>query len=387
MDTTEDTDSSSRTERAWVALAVGGLAALIGGSIAFPKAVYDRFIWKFFWGPVYADAHNASCAVRHDGGVTLLGNEACLTASGTVAEPGYTVVSEIGYAVVLIFMLVGVLILLRRLAIGRDRRLFFGLVPFMFFGGALRVVEDANNAAISVGSDPLLDYPLNVLFISPIIYGVVFLITLGSIGVGLGLVRAGRIERERYPLIVGLLGTLALALSLLLTVLEVVSIQELRRSIGFYPQLPAVVIGLSIVLSLVIYWSLDQFAPSVNEGTRRIGLVVIFGQALDGVANVVAADWLGALGLGFLGYEPKHPVNEFIISTTSQLVPPSIVTAIGESWPFLLVKLIAAVLVIWLFDDRIFDDSPRYALLLLIAITAVGLGPGSRDMLRATFGI
>ena len=59
----------------------------------------------------------------------------------------------------------------------------------------------------------------------------------------------------------------------------------------------------------------------------------------------------------------------------------------GTAWPFLLVKIVAALAVVWVFDEQIFEESPRYAILLLIAIVAVGLGPGTRDMLRATFGI
>jgi uncharacterized membrane protein len=33
------------------------------------------------------------------------------------------------------------------------------------------------------------------------------------------------------------------------------------------------------------------------------------------------------------------------------------------------------------------EESPRYSIIMLVAILAVGLGPGTRDMLRATFGI
>ncbi|ERH09707.1 MAG: membrane protein of unknown function DUF63 [halophilic archaeon J07HX64] len=33
------------------------------------------------------------------------------------------------------------------------------------------------------------------------------------------------------------------------------------------------------------------------------------------------------------------------------------------------------------------DESPRFGIMLLGAIIAVGLGPGTRDMLRFTFGI
>jgi uncharacterized membrane protein len=51
------------------------------------------------------------------------------------------------------------------------------------------------------------------------------------------------------------------------------------------------------------------------------------------------------------------------------------------------VKLVVALAVVWIFDEQIFEDNPRYAILLLVAIVAVGLGPGTRDMIRATFGI
>jgi uncharacterized membrane protein len=43
--------------------------------------------------------------------------------------------------------------------------------------------------------------------------------------------------------------------------------------------------------------------------------------------------------------------------------------------------------VVWVFEPELFDETPRYSILLLIAVLAVGLGPGTRDMLRATFGV
>ncbi|MFB6130654.1 MAG: DUF63 family protein, partial [Salinigranum sp.] len=47
----------------------------------------------------------------------------------------------------------------------------------------------------------------------------------------------------------------------------------------------------------------------------------------------------------------------------------------------------AATFVVWVFEEDIFEESPRYAMLLLVAVLAVGLGPGTRDMLRATLGV
>jgi uncharacterized membrane protein len=51
------------------------------------------------------------------------------------------------------------------------------------------------------------------------------------------------------------------------------------------------------------------------------------------------------------------------------------------------VKLAAATFLVWVFNDDLFEETPRYTILLLVAVVAVGLGPGTRDMLRATFGI
>lgn len=391
MDTTERLESVVSSGWAWVITAVFATVVVVGGVLAFPRQVYDRFIWQYFWGPVYADAHNAQCAVRSEGEVELLNGEACFqakTAGEIIAEPGYTVVSEIGYAVLLLFMLVGVYFLVRRLQLGQNRRIFFALVPFMFLGGALRVVEDATDA-VAAGTDAgaVIGYPLNSLIISPVIYGVVFLLTLTAILIGLGLVRADVVQFDQYPVVVGAIGTVALALTVGYIGYLVTTIDTSGTRIGFYPQLSAVVLVLSVLIAGGLYVALDRFAPWVNEGTGLMGLVVLFAHALDGVANVISADWMSALGMGFLGYEPKHPANSIIIEVTKVVLPQSTIDVIGSAWPFLLVKIVAAVLVVWLFDDRIFEDSPQYAMLLLVAIVAVGLGPGTRDMVRATFGI
>jgi uncharacterized membrane protein len=388
MGSTERFASSVNTGRAWVVAAVLSIAVLVGGVLAFPRLVYDRFIWQYFWGPVYADANNAQCAVMDGGTVKLLSRpSACQQAEFAgkiVARPGYTLVSEAGYAIMLLFMLAGVLLLLQRLDIG-DRRLFFALVPFMLFGGALRVVEDATDAALDAGAGTIIGYPFNTLIISPVIYFVVFIVTLASLLIVVALYRQGIIDRYAY-LLAGI-GTAAFVLTtayigyLVLTVID-----SVRASAGFYPQITVLVVAFSVLISIGVYLAIDRVAPWVHAGTERIGLVVLFGQTLDGVANVIASDWAMALGLPF-NYSAKHPINRIIIDITASVLPQSVINTIGSSWPFLLVKVIAAVLVISLFDETIFEENRRYALLLLVAIVAVGLGPGTRDMIRATFGI
>jgi len=371
-------------ERAWLAVALGAVVTLAVASLAFTRQVYDRFVWHFFWGPVFADANNARCAVKSGGTTELLGSTAaCSTADASgaiVAEPGYTFVSEIGYAVTLIFMLVGVLFLLRRLGVGRDRSLFFALVPFMFFGGALRVVEDANDAAFAaVGSLPI-PYPFNTLIISPLIYFTVFALALAALVAAVTLERRGYVEGYQTPLLAA--GTALLAV----TLAYLFGLSFTTDYVSLYPQILVVVLALSSVIAAVVYAGLGRYSPEVLAGVRTMGLVVLFAHAVDGVANVVASDWAVELGLpGY--YSAKHPLNRLIVGFAETVLPESALAVVGDSWPFLLVKIIAPVVVLYLFDERVFEESPRYAVLLLIAIVAVGLGPGTRDMLRATFGI
>ncbi|WP_101298124.1 DUF63 family protein [Halegenticoccus soli] len=368
-------------ERLWGGTVLALLLALVGGSIAFPRAVYDGFLWRYFWGPVVADGNGAVCAVRSGGTTRLLNSQsACAAAEGFVAYPGYTLVSEVGYIVTLLLMLMGVVLLLRRLGIGEDRTFFFALFPFMLFGGALRVVEDAGIAAMRAGVDPAIPFPWSALIISPFIYFTVFFVTLAVVVASVWLDRRGVIDRyERGVFWAG-------AAILAVTVGYLVALAVTTEYVTFHPQVLVVILVGATLSTAVVWWLIETYAPDINTGTEYIGLVVIWGHAVDGVANVVGLDWMGALGAG-PNLVPKHPVNAAIVDLTGAVLPESVLAVTGDAWPFLAVKLVAATFVVWVFEDEIMEESPRYAILLLIAILAVGLGPGTRDMLRATFGI
>ncbi|WP_277541343.1 DUF63 family protein [Haloarcula laminariae] len=382
MNTFERLSEKYGVARLWVASFVAVVVAVAGAAVAMPTRVWDRFLWHYFWGPVYADAKAASCAVMTDGGPEPLysGCADAVQSGAVVAEPGYTLVSEIGYMLILVYMLVGVYLLLERLDIAEDPNLYFAFVPFMLLGGALRVVEDGTDRAVDAGVTPLVEYPLSSLIISPVIYGVVFAMTLVALLACLELDRRG-VVGSYYR------ATAGVGVALVVATMAYLTMGALTTDYStLYPVVLIATVAIASGLSYGLYWLFDHYAPEVNSGTGYIGLLVIWGHAIDGVANVLLADWLDALSVP-LTYYPKHPANAFIISTTEALQPAGLTAAIGTSWPFLFVKLAVASLVVWLFNDEFLSDSPRYALLLLIAVTAVGLGPGTRDMLRATFGI
>lgn len=371
-------------ERLWLGITAALTTLLVVGSLFARELVYDRFIWQYFWGPVAADGNGAQCAVNRGGDVSYLFSDAdCAsaeTAGEIVAYPGYTLVSEVGYVLVLLLALIGVYFLLRRLDIGDSRSLFYALFPFMLFGGALRTVEDAGIAALAAGSEPLIAFPVSALIISPFIYVTVFAVTLAAVGVGVALERRGVVDAYEYP--VAAIGTLLLAASVgYLTYLAVTT-----TYVSLRPQVLAVVVIGATLTAAATWLLIERFAPAINAGTGLMGLVLLWGHSIDGVANVVGLDWMPALGAG-PNLVPKHPVNAAVVDITGSVLPVSVLAVTGDTWPFLLLKLAATTFVIWVFEPDLLEDSPRYSILLLIAVLAVGLGPGTRDVLRATFGV
>jgi len=375
----------SSPEELWLG-AVGTITtALVLGSLLQRELVYDRFIWQYFWGPVAADGNGAACAARSPGGpIEYLGsNSACAAAEADgllTAYPGYTWVSEVGYIAVFLFALLGVVLLLRRLDIGDERGFFYALFPFMLFGGALRTIEDAGVAAVRAGAEPLIAYPLSALIISPFIYLTMFAITLAAVLVSVSLETRGVVDRYEYPL--AATGTVLLVASVgYLAYLGVAT-----NYATIYPQVLVATLVLATLATLGTWALIGRFKPSIKAGTGAMGLVVIWAHAVDGVANVIGLNWMPALGAGS-NLVPKHPVNAAIVEYTSVLLPASIEAITQDAWPFLVVKLVAATIVVWIFEPELFEETPRYTILLLIAVVAVGLGPGTRDMLRAAFGV
>ena len=381
-------------ELAWVSALLAGVIAIAGAALAFTERVYWGFLWRYFWGPVHADADGANCYVYRTDEGEMVGQggpngglfdgctDGAYEATTFVAEPGYTVVSTLGYITVLVFMLGGVYLLFRNTDFSPYRQFFVALVPFMLFGGALRTVEDAFVAALDADATPALEFPASALLISPFIYFTVFGIATTSFFLSKALKRRELTDTYTYPL--GAIGVGVLAS----TVGYLLSLAQTTDYIAFDPTVAGTILGLATVSAVAVYVGAERFWPVANAATGVIGLVVIWGHAVDGFANVLANDWTQVWNLG-VSYSPKHPFNEFVIDTTATLQGGDEIAGVyvGEAWPFALVKLAIPLVIVALFDKEFFDESPRFAIMLLGAIIAVGLGPGTRDMLRFTFGI
>ncbi|MFC7057532.1 DUF63 family protein [Halovenus salina] len=371
-------------ELAWVTAFVGAVVAVVGGALAFPQRVYDEVLWRYFIGPVRVDATEYDCLVYDKGSAEMLTSEAtsCVAdANQFVVTEGYTVTSTAGYIGILVFMLAGIYLLLDRFSLRPHRGFFYSLFPFMLFGGVLRTVEDSFIAAIDAGVTPGLEYPVSALLISPFIYFTVFAMALGSFLLGKFL--HGRELTATWTRPIAGAGATVLTVSFV----YLVALSVTTDYVSLYPGILAVTLGVATLCTVGVYYLADRVAPWVHEGTGRMGLVVIWAHAVDGAANVLANDWTQVWH--GLDYGAKHPFNQFVMSTTNSLQGGTEIlgTYVGEAWPFLLVKLAAPVLILALFDKQFMDESPRFAVMLLGAVVAVGLGPGTRDMVRVALGI
>ena len=326
-------DRRSRT--LWVAAVVVPIAVVAVGSLVRPDLFYDGFFWKYLYGPIVADSQ---------GGVAEL-------PSGVTATPGYTPVSSAVYAYYLLLAVVGSVHLLDRFEVGGTRSFFYALVPYGFVGGALRVVEDTGS----------LEPPVEYLFISPVIYVTMFAFTAVFFLAAVYAEREGLVDDYANP-VAGAGATVLVA-----TLAYLAYFGSVGEGAEVSLWIPAAVVGMATLFFAVVWFPLDRFVPDVNAGTGLMGAVLLWSHMLDASSTIV--------GVGYLGYSEKQPIVDAVIEFT------------GTTYSFAAVKAGIVLLILYAFDEQFFEEYRRLPYLLLVAVLAVGLGPGTRNTLRMTLGI
>ncbi|MFW5929588.1 MAG: DUF63 family protein [Halobacteriota archaeon] len=325
---------SRKATYVWLAAFLTPFVVVAAGVVASPETFYDGFVWRYLFGPIVADAADEPVVIRH----------------GVEATPGYTVVSTAVYAYYLLIAVVGVVKLLDYLDVATQPRFFFALVPYGVLGGASRVLED-------VGA---FDVPLAYFFISPVIYVTVFVFTALVLLVSMNLEERGLTESYAYPLAgVGALAGAAVAGYVL--VLGVTDTGTFRLIV------PVAAVLLSSLVAFAVWYSLELGFPGVTKPMGYMGLTLLWAHLWDASST--------AIGVEHFDYGEKQPIVSTIIEIT------------GTAYSFILVKAGIIVLIIWAFDDEFFEEYERLPYLLLVAVLAVGLGPGTRNILRTTIGV
>jgi uncharacterized membrane protein len=146
-----------------------------------------------------------------------------------------------------------------------------------------------------------------------------------------------------------------------------------RESITTQPFGGLWVILIAAAIILCTYSSavfLGKKYPTAKIYTNPVNLFIIFGQMFDAAATYVGVD--------FYGYSEKHPIPNFFFET------------FGTSVVFLPIKFALGVAVVYLIDISFMKDLkdyPNLKGLIKIIIIVLGLGPGTRDILRLVMGV
>jgi uncharacterized membrane protein len=296
-----------------------------------------------------------------------------------------------GFGFFLLFILINEL--LTDWKIKLDDRFIFASIPLLILGGTARVLEDAD----------MFEPPLQFFFISPLIYGTLvvyglFIIALGvwlsksqlpSLTKGLGLVSFAIggyglwwyfvpgewLHPSSWALVVFSGSALTaefyrgkplrdpvLFFGITTTLVLILAYLNLAQNKIENPNMLWNTLILASIFTFVV-WFFSWFIMPLNKLYR----LLYFGHFIDGSATY--------LGIDQYGYTEKHVLPDFFIEH------------FGTAFVMLPLKFLVVTGVIYALEsEKSKEDEPEMVTLLIFFLLALGLGPGTRDILRIMFG-
>lgn len=372
------------------------------GCIFFPSLFWDSFIWKYYWGPIEADAT----------GETVEGIKA-----------GYNIVNTITYGLILSLFLFGIYKLLKKLEVAVNLRFLFALSPFLILGSVDRVLEDSE----------LFKKPIIYLFISPIIYFIIAGMAITFLLLGKFTEKIYKKKGSKQALIFLSLIIIGsdfvyifiyfvldkyftylvnpiwfILISNLMIILRLFVYSNFKKNfdsnailfcsgtifltIGLYfvghwlfieewgsagkgknlEVLPVIFI-LAILATLILYFFARQLRkkyPFFKIYLVGMNIAIVFAHFLDASATFIGVD--------YYGYYEKHVLPDFLISV------------FNTAAIMFVLKAIVIGLVIYLIDIaylKELKDKPILIGLVKVFIFILGFAPGTRDVIRLAMGV
>jgi uncharacterized membrane protein len=257
----------------------------------------------------------------------------------------YTIVDTLTYALILILSVYLVYRGLRRFGIEIDRDFVLATIPFVILGGLLRVVEDTG----MIASD------LRILLITPIIFFVVFFITVGALFLS-RLLEVKGVVRE-YSRTYGLIGVVLSAAFFVLLIIW--GAANTRVDLVVLLAIPA----MAAVSSAAVFAFL-RYVLGWEYVSDPLYLLLIVGHLFDASATSFGID------LHSLHYVEQHVVGSALIEWSG--------TAFAM-FPLKLAVIVPAIYVLELYRK---EGNVAFWHLVLLAMIVVGMAPGVRDMMR-----
>ncbi len=270
--------------------------------------------------------------------------------NGIINDTSYNPVDTITYAILLGVSIFWVLKLLDKFKVEIDSRFIISVAPYILAGSSLRVLEDSK----------IFTPPLQYLFITPIIYFLIFAVTIIVLIISISLERKGKIKD--YHVFFGYAG----AAWALINIAVLLMTGEVKN-----PVPAAAILALGFITTGCVYF----ISRTLNFTllTNKLNISILFTHLLDASSTFVGIDWLG--------YYEKHVAPTFFIDLAGNYIDhPSLVM-----YPL---KLLVFIPVLYMLDNS-FDVAKERKLinLMKLAILVLGLSPAARNTLRILMGV
>jgi len=261
----------------------------------------------------------------------------------------YTLVDTLTYALILIICVWLIYRWLCRSRIAVDREFVYALIPWVIWGGLLRVVEDTGVTGPVWGM--LLTTPFIFFLIfavaAPVLWGLWFLETRQVI--------------TRFKRAFGIAGSAASFATLAFLLWFGVTTTRVDWVVA------ATILSMAAISTGLVY-GLVRYVFKWEYVSDRLYQLMIFGHMLDASATSYGID------LHSVPYVEQHVVGSALIALT------------GTAFVMYPLKLLVVIPGIWILEQyRRSDESGNTSgiwYLILLAMIMVGMAPGIRDMLR-----
>ena len=263
-------------------------------------------------------------------------------------DSGYNPVNTFTWAVILGICIFGVFKLLKKLEVKMTPRFIVSVLPFVLAGSSLRVIEDS--------PADLVHPPFSYLLITPNIYFLVFVITVGCLLVSIRLQKAGLVKDFHSAFA---------SFGLVWFFINLIILLHFQHVVTAY--IPLFVIGAGTGLTFAFYLIARYLKSSIFTDPLNLSILLI--HLMDASSTYIGVDKFG--------YFSKHVVPSYLINLT------------GTALIMYPLKLIIFIGVIYILDTQFEEDelSLNLKMLIKMVILILGLSTAARDTIRMTLGI
>ncbi len=257
----------------------------------------------------------------------------------------YTLVDTLTYALILIAAVYLLYRGLRRYGIAIDDELVLATLPYVVFGGLLRVVEDTG----------MITSDLRFLLITPLIFFVVALIAGVALFGGKIAENAGIVSRySKVYAGVGIAGSFLSGAALVWF-----GLTETTIALGVL----AAILTLAAVTSVAL-WAFLAYVLKWGYVSNLLYKLLIFGHMLDASATSYGID-----------LHPVHYVEQHVVGG-------ALIDATGTAFSMFLLKFAVIIPAVYVLELYRREGDTGFWHLILLAMIVVGMAPGIRDLTR-----